>query len=112
MSKDNILCKRCGTPIVLPKNIKDILSKAEISQTIKWDELLHLCPKCRAQTFAERTIGGDLQRVPRNWPLPKRRSEERKSIRYDKRTGRKLIRASAISVTVAVMPWSMRKRVR
>ena len=87
MSKDNILCKRCGTPIVLPKNIKDILSKAEISQTIKWDELLHLCPRCRAQTFAERTIGGDLQKVVRNWPLPKRRSEERKSIRFDKRMG-------------------------
>ena len=87
MSEETILCKKCETPIVLPKKLKDLLSKTEINPILKLDELLHLCPRCKAQTFAEQTIGEALQRVPRDWPLPKRRSEERKSVRFDKRTG-------------------------
>jgi hypothetical protein len=34
MSNETILCKRCGTPLVLPKKFKELLSKTEISPTL------------------------------------------------------------------------------
>ncbi len=87
MPKSNGSCKRCGTPFLLPKKLRTVLTQLKPEEKLKIDQLLQLCPGCRAQAFAERTLGEDLERMPRDWPLPKRRSEERHSVRFDQRTG-------------------------
>jgi anaerobic selenocysteine-containing dehydrogenase len=87
MPQNTISCKHCGTSWVFPKKLRQILDEDRKSDYAKLGELFNLCPKCRARAFAEKMIGGDLQRMPRIWPLPKRRSEERKSVRFDERTG-------------------------
>jgi len=87
MSQEASSCECCGTSLVIPKNLNFVLNKTDPCGSGKFKELLHFCPQCRTQKFAERTIGKELQRLPRDWPLPERRSEERKSIRYDERTG-------------------------
>src|SRR3989339_1179924 len=81
------VCKKCGTSWIVPKNLKDILSKARSSRSECYNELLSLCPKCRPQAFGERTIGEDLKKVPRRWRIPRRRVEERKPVKTDKRRG-------------------------
>lgn len=85
MSSDPGGCPRCGASIAAPRNPD--AGAAGASKTPGISGTFPLCPRCRAQNFAERTIGGDLQKVSRNWPLPKRRSEERKPVRLDARTG-------------------------
>jgi anaerobic selenocysteine-containing dehydrogenase len=87
MSENTGLCKKCGISFVVPNKLKDILCNVEFREHMKSDDFLRLCPKCRAHTFAERTIGENLQRVPRNWGPPQRRFEELKSVRFDQRTG-------------------------
>jgi anaerobic selenocysteine-containing dehydrogenase len=79
-------CPRCGASLIVPKNLDPIATRGPNGKG-GLREILPLCPPCRAQQFAEQTIGQDLERLPRNWPLPKRRSEERKAIRNDARTG-------------------------
>jgi hypothetical protein len=82
-----VVCKKCGTPWVFPRKLRKILSEIESNSWKKFDELLCLWPKCKPQTFLERMIGNDLQRVARNWPIPRKCVEERKSVQFDKRTG-------------------------
>jgi anaerobic selenocysteine-containing dehydrogenase len=84
---NNTVCKKCGTSWIVPKKLKNILSEAQSSQPKAYEELLSLCPKCRPQAFAEWTIGKELKRVARDWPLAQRRVEERKTVKSDKRTG-------------------------
>jgi anaerobic selenocysteine-containing dehydrogenase len=86
MPTDAVGCPRCGAAFVVPKSLDPIAAKAPNGKDYPQGARL-LCPPCRAQTFAERTIGRDLQRLSRIWPLPTRRSEQRKPIRFDPRTG-------------------------
>ena len=84
---DDTVCKKCGASWIVPKKLKEVLSEAQSRQSKAYGELLTLCPKCRPQAFAERTIGKELKRVARDWPLAQRRVEERKTVKSDKRTG-------------------------
>lgn len=86
MSVDTGRCRRCGAAPAVLKTSDSLLPKGSREQG-QPQETGFLCPPCRAQQFAERTVGRDLQPLPRYWPLPKRRVEERKSIRKDDRTG-------------------------
>ena len=86
------------------------MSEAQSRQPKAYNELLSLCPKCRPQAFAERTIGKDLKKVPRRWPIPRRRVEERKTVKIDPREpGPRSIRVSVTSATAAAMLWSIEK---
>ena len=87
------VCKKCGTSWIVPKNLKDILSKARSSRSECYNELLSLCPKCRPQAFGERTIGEDLKKVPRRWRIPRRRVEERKPVKTDQRSGARVYKS-------------------
>jgi len=75
------VCKKCGTSWGQPEKLKKAIGGKGS------DDLLSLCPKCRPQAFAERTIGNGLQKLERNWPIPKRREEERKAVKSDPRSG-------------------------
>src|SRR5512139_2574471 len=86
MSGDTV-CKKCGTSWTVPNKLKEVLSEARSKKPKAYDELLSLCPKCRPQAFAEKTIGKGLKKVPRIWPIPQRRAEERKPVKNDPRTG-------------------------
>ena len=86
MAGDTV-CRKCGTSWVVPKKLKEVFSEARSMKPRAYDELLSVCPKCRPQVFAERTIGKELYRVPRNWAVPRRRAEERKPVKVDRRTG-------------------------
>ena len=56
MPKANGSCRNCGASWVYPRKLRTLLSKVKSEEREKIDQLLHLCPKCRAQTFAEKTI--------------------------------------------------------
>ncbi len=81
------ICARCGASFVVPQKIKTLLADVTAPRGAGSERILRFCPSCRPQQFAEETIGNDLRPVPRHWPLPKRRSEERSPIRKDARTG-------------------------
>jgi anaerobic selenocysteine-containing dehydrogenase len=81
------VCSRCGASWIVPKKLKELFSEAQSSKLGAYDELLSVCPKCRPQAFAERTIGKDFKKVPRSWPVARRRVEERKPVKVDRRTG-------------------------
>lgn len=86
MPRNDLFCKRCGSPFSLPKKLESILTQPGPPRPKNLRELFRYCPKCRPQAFAERTVGNNLQKRPRNWPLPERRSEPLTPIRFDKRT--------------------------
>ena len=87
MPDEASFCTRCGASFVVPQKIKALLADATVPGGAEAERILRFCPSCRPQQFAEETIGNDLRPVPRHWPLPKRRSEERRPIRTDARTG-------------------------
>ena len=62
MSKNDVVCKKCGTSWNMPKKLKAVFDETKSSRGKGDDELLSLCPKCRPQAFAERTIGKDLKK--------------------------------------------------
>jgi anaerobic selenocysteine-containing dehydrogenase len=73
------VCRTCGASWTMPKGLKPEGTGCE--------HLLRFCPKCRPLAFAELTLGNRLEKTDRNWPIPARRVEERKTIRRDDRTG-------------------------
>ncbi len=87
MPDEASFCTRCGASFVVPQKIKTLLADATAPGGTEAERILRFCPSCRPQQFAEETIGNDLQPVPRNWPLPRRRTEARMPIRTDARTG-------------------------
>ena len=87
MPDEASFCTRCGASFVVPQKIRSLLADTAAPRGADAERILRFCPSCRPQQFAEETIGNDLQPVPRNWPLPRRRSEERLPIRKDARTG-------------------------
>jgi anaerobic selenocysteine-containing dehydrogenase len=87
MPNEASFCAHCGASFVVPQEIKALSADAAAPRGAESERILRFCPSCRPQKFAEETIGNELQPLPRHWPLPKRRSEERNPIRKDTRTG-------------------------
>ena len=76
LMSDRVACRKCGGFWVFPKELESVLNPIEPAERRRLEELLTVCPKCRPQAFAERTIGKELKKVARDWSLPQRRVEE------------------------------------
>jgi anaerobic selenocysteine-containing dehydrogenase len=95
--RENVLCGRCGDPFVSRKLAEAVAKVVSERRSLKLQQVVTLCPKCRREVFVRQIIGENPEKVSAPGYVPKRRRENLEPAKFDARTGATVLKSSCFS---------------